>query len=142
MEKQSPALRVFILVMKRSILIVEDLAALTLTYRLIFEADGWTAICAENKETAIEALSNLSFDVVFTDLNLEQDLDGLEIVRTAKQQEPAPTTVVVSGYLDAEIEQASYAAGADLALAKPIQVPLLKAEIQRLLARRKRAAAA
>jgi DNA-binding response OmpR family regulator len=36
----------------------------------------------------------------------------------------------------------AYAAGADLILAKPVQVPHLKAEIQRLLARRKRAAAA
>jgi CheY-like chemotaxis protein len=128
--------------MKRSILIVEDLAALTLTYRLIFEADGWTAVCAENKETAIEAMHNLSFDVVFTDLNLEEDQDGLEVVRAAKQQEHAPSTIVVSGYLDAEIEQASYAEGADLVLAKPVQIPLLKAEIQRLLMRRKRAAAA
>jgi CheY-like chemotaxis protein len=128
--------------MKRSILIVEDLPALTLTYRLIFEADGWTAVCAENKEAAIEALSNLSFDVVFTDLNLEQELDGLDVVRAAKQQDLAPTTIVVSGYLDDEIELASYAAGADLALAKPVLVPKLKAEIQRLLSGRKRAAAA
>ena len=128
--------------MKRSILIVEDLAALTLTYRLIFEADGWTAVCAENKETAIEALQNLSFDVVFTDFNLEEDQDGLHVVRAAKQQEQAPSTIVVSGYLDPEIEQASYAEGADLVLAKPVQIPLLKAEIQRLLMRRKRAAAA
>ncbi len=128
--------------MKRSILIVEDLAALTLTYRLIFEADGWTAVCAENKETAIEALQNLSFDVVFTDLNLEEDQDGLHVVRAAKQQEQAPSTIVVSGYLDPEIEQAPYAEGADLVLAKPVQIPLLKAEIQRLLMRRKRAAAA
>lgn len=128
--------------MKRSILIVEDLAALTLTYRLIFEADGWTAVCAENKDTAIEAMQNLSFDVVFTDLNLEEDHDGLEVVRAAKQQEQAPATIVVSGYLDSEIEQDSYAEGADLVLAKPVQIPLLKAEIQRLLARRKRAAAA
>lgn len=128
--------------MKRSILIVEDLAALTLTYRLIFEADGWTAVCAENKETAIEALQNLSFDVVFTDLNLEEDQDGLEVVRAAKQQDLAPSTIVVSGYLDPEIEQASYEEGADLVLAKPVQIPLLKAEIQRLLMRRKRAAAA
>ena len=128
--------------MKRSILIVEDLAALTLTYRLIFEADGWTAVCAENKETAIEAMQNLSFDVVFTDLNLEEDQDGLEVVRAAKQQEQSPATIVVSGYLDSEIEQTSYSVGADLVLAKPLQIPLLKAEIQRLLARRKRAAAA
>lgn len=128
--------------MKRSILIVEDLAALTLTYRLIFEADGWTAVCAENKNTAIEAMQNLSFDVVFTDLNLEEDQDGLEVVRAAKQQEQAPATIVVSGYLDPEIEQTSYSVGADLVLAKPLQIPLLKAEIQRLLARRKRAAAA
>ena len=128
--------------MKRSILIVEDLAALTLTYRLIFEADGWTAVCAENKETAIEALQNLSFDVVFTDLNLEEDQDGLHVVRAAKQQEQAPSTIVVSGYLVPEIEQASYAECADLVLSKPVQIPLLKAEIQRLLMRRKRAAAA
>jgi CheY-like chemotaxis protein len=128
--------------MKRSILIVEDLAALTLTYRLIFEADGWTAVCAENKEAAIEALNNLSFDVVFTDLNLEEEHDGLEVVRAAKQHGHAPATIVVSGYLDTEVEQASYAAGSDLVLAKPVQIPFLKAEIQRLLVRRKHAAAA
>jgi len=126
--------------MKRSILIVEDLPALTLTYRLIFEADGWTAVCAENKDTAIEALENLSFDVVFTDLNLEQEHDGLEVVRAAKEQ--APAIIVVSGYLDPEIELSAFAEGADLVLAKPVQVPFLKAEIQRLLGRRKRAAAA
>jgi CheY-like chemotaxis protein len=128
--------------MKRSILIVEDLPALTLTYRLIFEADGWTAVSAESKDAAIEALNNLSFDVVFTDLNLEEEQDGLEIVRAAKLHQQAPTTIVVSGYLDAEVEHLAYAAGADLILAKPVQVPHLKAEIQRLLARRKRAAAA
>jgi CheY-like chemotaxis protein len=128
--------------MKRSILIVEDLPALTLTYRLIFEADGWTAVCAENKDTAIEALENLSFDVVFTDLNLEQEHDGLEVVRAAKKQEQSPAIIVVSGYLDPEVEQSAYSEGADLVLAKPVQVPFLKAEIQRLLGRRKRAAAA
>jgi len=128
--------------MKRSILIVEDLAALTLTYRLIFEADGWTAVCAENKNAAVEAMQNLCFDVVFTDLNLEEDQDGLEVVRAAKRQEQAPATIVVSGYLDPEIEQIAYSVGSDLVLAKPVQIPLLKAEIQRLLARRKRAAAA
>jgi CheY-like chemotaxis protein len=128
--------------MKRSILIVEDLPALTLTYRLIFEADGWTAVCAENKDTAIEALENLSFDVVFTDLNLEQEHDGLEVVRAAKKQEQSAAIIVVSGYLDPEVEQSAYSEGADLVLAKPVQVPFLKAEIQRLLGRRKRAAAA
>ena len=128
--------------MKRSILIVEDLPALTLTYRLIFEADGWTAVCAENLSAALDALKNLSFDVVFTDLNLEQDYDGLEVVRAAGQQPHAPATIVVSGYLDAEVEQTAYSAGADLVLAKPVQIPTLKAEIQRVLMRRRRAAAA
>jgi CheY-like chemotaxis protein len=127
---------------KHSILIVEDLAALTLTYRLIFEAEGWTAVCAENKDDALAALDNVEFDVVFTDLNLQKDGDGLEVVAAAKAQSHRPVALVVSGYMDHEIEKWSYAKGADLVLAKPVQVPMLKAEIQRLLLRRKQRAAA
>lgn len=127
---------------KHSILIVEDMAALTLTYRLIFEAEGWTAVCAENKEDAIEALNDLAFDVVFTDLNLQAEEDGVEVVTAASAQQHRPVTLVVSGYLDADVEKWAYAKGADLVLSKPVQVPMLKAEIQRLLTRRKQRAAA
>lgn len=128
---------------KYSILIVEDLPALTLTYRLIFEADGWTAVCAENPTAASQAMKNVAFDVVFTDLNLERDGDGLEVAKAASSQPHRPATIVVSGYMDREVEQWAYAQGADLVLAKPVQIPMLKAEIQRLLSRRKiRAAAA
>jgi CheY-like chemotaxis protein len=127
---------------KHCILIVEDLAALNLTYKLIFEADGWTAICAESPEAAIEAMHNVAFDVVFTDLNLQRDADGLDVCAAAKKQPNSPATIVVSGYLEPESETWAYAQGADLVLAKPIQVPLLKAEIQRLLMRRKQRAAA
>jgi CheY-like chemotaxis protein len=127
---------------KYSILIVEDLPALNLTYRLIFEADGWTAICADNVPSAVEAMRNVAFDVVFTDVNLEAEGDGLEVVRAASQQPVRPVTIAVSGYLDDEFEQWIRTNGADLALAKPLQIPHLKVEIQRLLARKKRAAAA
>jgi CheY-like chemotaxis protein len=127
---------------KYSILIVEDLPALNLTYRLIFEADGWTAICADSVASAIDAMEDVAFDVVFTDVNLESEGDGLEVIRAAAQQANRPATIAVSGYLDDELEQWIYSHGADLALAKPLQIPVLKAEIQRLLARKKRAAAA
>jgi two-component system OmpR family response regulator len=127
---------------KYSILIVEDLPALNLTYRLIFEADGWTAICADNVASAVEAMNNVAFDVVFTDVNLEADGDGVDVVRAAAQQRVRPVTIAVSGYLDGELEQWIQSNGADLALAKPLQIPQLKVEIHRLLARKKRAAAA
>lgn len=127
---------------KHSILIVEDLPALTLTYRLIFEADGWTAVCAETKEAAFEAMNNVAFDVVFTDLNLQKDGDGLDVVASAKTHAHKPVALVVSGYVDHEVEKWAFAKGADLVLAKPVQVPMLKAEIQRLLLRRRHRAAA
>jgi DNA-binding NtrC family response regulator len=127
---------------KHCILIVEDMPALTLTYRLIFEADGWTAISAESKEDAIEAMSSVAFDVVFTDLNLQAHGDGLDVVGAASEQAHRPVTLVISGYVDAETEKWAYAKGADLVLAKPVQIPTLKAEIQRLLLHRKQRAAA
>jgi DNA-binding response OmpR family regulator len=128
---------------KHSILIVEDLPALTLTYKLIFEAEGWTAITAESPEQATDAMRDVRFDVVFTDLNLQKDGDGLDVVRAAKASADSPATIVVSGFVDAEVEQWATEAGADIVLAKPVQVPMLKAEIQRLLlGKRKRAAAA
>lgn len=127
---------------KYSILIVEDMPALTLTYRLIFEAEGWTAVTAETPEAAIRAMDNLSFDVVFTDLNLVREGDGMDVVRSASQRAHPPTTVLVSGYLDVDTEKWALAQGADLVLAKPVQIPHLKAEIVRLLTKRKRAAVA
>lgn len=127
---------------KHSILIVEDLPALTLTYKLIFEAEGWTAITAESAEEAAHAMQDVKFDVVFTDLNLQREGDGLDVVRAAKLSVDAPATIVVSGYVDADVEQWALGAGADLVLAKPVQVPALKAEIQRLLVGKRRKAAA
>lgn len=127
---------------KHSILIVEDLPALTMTYRLIFEADGWTVACAETPEQAIAAMKDVRFDVVFTDLNLQNEGDGLEIVEAAGEQQYKPATIVVSGFVDQEVEQWVQSRGTDLVLAKPIQVPMLKAEIQRLLLRRRQRAAA
>jgi CheY-like chemotaxis protein len=127
---------------KHSILVVEDLPALTMTYRLIFEADGWTVVCAETPEQAIAAMKDVRFDVVFTDLNLQNEGDGLDITETAAQQHHRPATIVVSGFVDQEVEQWAQSRGTDLVLAKPIQVPMLKAEIQRLLLRRRQRAAA
>lgn len=85
---------------------------------------------ADSAQVAKEYLLETKFDLVVTDLSLEQPLSGFEIARFANLQPLKPTIVAISGFqgrLSAWKDN-----GADAGLAKPTDVRELLHTVNRL----------
>ena len=116
------------------ILLVDDEPSILMTLEMVLEAEGFEVRTASSGTAAKTVLSQDAFDVVLTDLSLENSNSGYDVVRVAKQHGARPATLVVSGFPDLLCNWE--AEGADAALQKPTEVPELIATINRLVAQR------
>jgi two-component system, chemotaxis family, CheB/CheR fusion protein len=114
------------------LLLVDDEPAILGTMRLILKSEGFEVETASCGNDAKDALTHTAFDVVLTDLCMESDTAGYEIVRLAQAQPKKP--VVVSGFPD--LLETWQQEGADAALQKPTDVSELLATIHRLVKNR------
>jgi DNA-binding NarL/FixJ family response regulator len=78
---------------------------------LVGEADGG--------EAALRAVAELDPDIVILDLRMP-DLDGIEVLRALRAQDPPPScrVVMISATLDDDVEAEAIAAGAAACLSK------------------------
>jgi CheY-like chemotaxis protein len=60
------------------------------------------------------------YDVVVTDLNMEQDDIGLKVARSALKRQPKPVVVVCTGYATVENSRAALNMGVDYMAHKPV----------------------
>jgi CheY-like chemotaxis protein len=116
------------------LLLVDDEPAILGTMRLILKSEGFEVQTASCGKDAKDAITKTAFDVVLTDLCMESDTAGYEIIRLAQAQPKKPVTVVVSGFPD--LLESWQQEGADAALQKPTDVPELLATIHRLVRNR------
>ena len=93
---------------KISTLVVDDdtLIAQSLSFKL--KAFGNVTICNKTGE-ALDILSNQSFDLAFIDLNIDNELDGLEILK--KTVAKNIYSIILSSYDDEENIQKAYEIG-------------------------------
>lgn len=116
-------------------LLVDDEPNILLTLGLVLKSDGFDVQTANSAQSAKAQLSEGKFDLVVTDLSLEQPLSGFEIVQVANLQPTKPATVVISGFQD--LLNAWKQQGADAGLQKPTDVQEFLSTINRLLPGRK-----
>jgi DNA-binding response OmpR family regulator len=104
--------------MEASILLVEDDdAARTILHRFL-AVSGYDVCSVATGQQAIEELSHKAFDGVVSDIFLP-DIDGLEILRVATKQAPAPTVLLLTGHGGLDNVIAALRAGANDYLLKP-----------------------
>jgi len=85
-----------------SILLVDDeeLALVTLRNALPYKEFGFSDIVSTTSAVdALELLQNRRFDACFVDIRMP-DINGLDLIATAKQYAPETQFVIVSGYSD------------------------------------------
>ena len=114
------------------ILVVEDDAAHGDVIRDVLEQAGHTVEVATSGRHALERLGQEPFDLVITDLRLE-DLDGLDIVARCaelRQDPPGPQVVVVTGYGTVEGAVQAMHQGALHYLQKPLDLGILRETIR------------
>jgi len=117
----------------RRALIVDDEPSVLLTLRAILQLQGLEVETAGSGKAAKVFLHEGRFDLVITDLSMETERAGYEVVQAAKDQAGKPSTLVISAFPDLLTDWKKY--GADAMLAKPTDTSELIATVAALLER-------
>jgi len=118
--------------MKRRILLVDDELAILLTLRAILEMNGFEVETASSAKEGVEKLQNGGhFHMVITDLKMESDTSGYDVIRTAKERPDRPAVAVLTAY--PSLGGSWKTRGADSMLVKPMNTEDLLRQIEVLL---------
>ncbi len=120
--------------MKRRILLVDDELAILLTLRAILEMNGFEVDTASSGREAISKLRDGNqYHMVITDLKMETEGAGYDVIRTAKQLENGPAVAVLTAF--PTLGSGWKSEGADSMLVKPMNTEDLLRQIEVLLIR-------
>src|SRR3981081_4130398 len=119
------------------VLVVDDEQSAAATMRAVLEPDGSEGTAVTSGTEALAQIREHEFDVVLTDLRLD-DLDGIEILRETQKLWPDTVSIMLTGYASLESAVTALRSGAYDYLIKPSDVDELRATIGRALERRRR----
>jgi DNA-binding NtrC family response regulator len=119
------------LVMKRRILIVDDELAILLTLKAILEMNGFEVETASSAREAEQKLCAGRFGMVITDMRMENETSGFEVIRAARLQAYNPATAILTAYPNLGGDWKT--AGAESLLVKPMNTGDLLRQIEALL---------
>ena len=117
--------------MKRRILLVDDELAILLTLRAILEMHGFEVETAASAHEAVGKLSEHEFHMVITDMRMEHETAGYDVIRAAKQQKYDPAVAILTAYPSLGSDWKSR--GAESMLVKPMNANDLLRQIEALL---------
>src|SRR5262245_57728339 len=117
------------------LLVVDDEESVAVTMGAILELDGYDVVTSTSGSDALEKLSETVFDLVLTDLRLD-DVDGLTIVTEVCRQQPDTVSIILTGYASLESAIKALREGAYDYLIKPCDVDELRAVVARGIERR------
>jgi len=117
--------------MKRRILLVDDELAILLTLRAILEMNGFEVDTAASTHEAEQKLKSHDYEMVITDMRMEAEASGYEVLRVARQQAYDPATAILTAYPSVDGEWKTR--GAHSLLVKPVNTEELLRQIENLL---------
>ena len=84
--------------MKRRILLVDDDLAVLLTLKAVLELNGFEVETASSSAEAIARLDSGVYQMVITDLRMESEYSGMEVIQYARERTYAPATALLTAY--------------------------------------------
>ncbi len=117
--------------MKRHILLVDDELAILLTLKAILEMNGFEIETASSARDAVQKLATGVFQMVITDMKMETETAGYDVITAAKQQPYNPATSILTAYPALGRDWKSK--GAQSLFVKPMNTPELLRQIEALL---------
>jgi CheY-like chemotaxis protein len=117
------------------ILVVDDEEPVASMLKVVLESNGYTVVTASSAAAAVRVLSAEAFEVVLTDMKMESDSAGYEVVRAARALPEPPGVVILTAY--PLLANDWRAAGADAAMSKPSQMGLLLEVVDDLVQKRR-----
>ncbi len=119
-----------------AILVVDDDRAHARTVADGLESEGYRVDVAANGEEAIRLLGERDFDLVVTDLIMKGS-SGFDVLRAARERDPPPEVIVVTGHGSVETAVEAMTRGALTYLGKPLNLAELRAVVRKALERAK-----
>ena len=119
--------------MKRRILLVDDEVAILLTLKAVLEISGFEVDTAASAREAQSRLKKREYAMVITDMRMESDEAGREVIVAARTAAYHPAVALLTAFPMADEDWQGM--GADKMLVKPMQVPSLIRDLEALLER-------
>ncbi len=117
-----------------SMLFVDDEPSIRLTLPPILEEQGFQVRVADSITSALQEVWSQKFDVLLSDLNINEPRDGFLIVKAARAANPSCVAILLTGYPDFESAVEAIDSDVDAYLVKPADVEMLLQTIQKKLA--------
>jgi len=117
--------------MKRRILLVDDELAILLTLKAILEINGFEVETAGSAKEARGKLADGVYQMVITDMRMETETAGYDVIREAKTKDYDPAVAILTAFplLGSDWKEE----GADSMLVKPMNTNDLLRQIEALL---------
>jgi len=116
------------------ILFVDDEPNIRLTLSAILRQHGFEVTVAATVPEALRIISNETFDVLLSDLNIGEAGDGFTVVSAMRRIQPSAATMILTGYPAFESALKAIQSQVDDYLVKPADVPSLVGKIRERLA--------
>jgi two-component system response regulator HydG len=114
-----------------NILVIDDEESHAEVVAASLEKLGATCRVVYNSADAVKAINSYAFDVIVTDLMLERDDSGLEILKTAKAVSPDSEVIVMTAHSSVEIAVEAMRRGAFNYLQKPLDLKQLRTIVEK-----------
>jgi DNA-binding NtrC family response regulator len=119
--------------MKRRLLLVDDELAILLTLKAILELNGFEVETAESAKEAEQKLQGGEFHMVITDMKMEHDRAGYDVIKAAKKMKYDPAVAILTAFPTLTSEWQHH--GAESLLVKPVGTRELLLQLEALLIR-------
>ncbi len=117
--------------MKRRILLVDDEVAVLLTLKAVLEINGFEVDTAASGREGRSKLRSHQYHMVITDMRMESDAAGAEVIAAARSASYHPATALLTAFPIADEDWQTL--GADKMLVKPMHTQVLLQQIDKLL---------
>lgn len=117
--------------MKRRILLVDDEVAVLLTLKAVLEISGFDVDTAASAREGKSKLRNHEYHMVITDMRMESDASGREVIQAARSATYHPAVALLTAFPLADEDWQSI--GADKMLVKPMHTRVLLQQIEKML---------
>ena len=117
--------------MKRRILLVDDELAILLTLKAILEMHHFEVETASSAKEGARKMEKATYDMIITDMKMETETAGYDVIRAAKQQPYDPAVAILTAFPTLGSEWKTK--GAHSLLVKPVNTEELLRQLEHLL---------
>jgi DNA-binding response OmpR family regulator len=116
------------------LLVVEDEISTIFALRSFFAPTGYDVDCAGGPTEGLRLLETNEYEAVITDLHLTPARrgEGMAIAREARQRNPRACVVLLTAYGTESTEDEARRCGVDVYRTKPVELPRLTFDIERV----------